>query len=313
MLPPALLGAALFWVYWPTLADLAYTWEADPQYSHGFLVPLFALYLLWLRRDAFVALTPRPSWHGVLPLALALGMLVAGGYIYSPWLTQASLLVALAGLCLALGGWGVLRAAAPALAFLAFMVPLPGRLDKALAGPLQEVATVASTNALQTLGFFAQSEGNVILLSDYELGIVGACSGLRMLMVFVATSTAVAILLERSMLQRLLIVASSVPIALVCNVLRITTTGIMHEAAGHEVANRVYHGIAGWLMPFLALGFLGLELLVFRRLFLPVAPPPDAKDALRPYLTSPGANGAVRPSLHARGAGDGAAAAPAHS
>jgi exosortase len=150
------------------------------------------------------------------------------------------------------------------------MVPLPGRLDKALASPLQRIATLASTDALQTFGFFAQAEGNVILLEDYELGIVEACSGLRMLMVFLATSTAVAMMIQRSLLQRILVVLSAIPIALFCNIVRITVTGILHETAGHEVANLVYHNLAGWLMAPLALLLLGAELLIFRRLFLPV-------------------------------------------
>lgn len=149
------------------------------------------------------------------------------------------------------------------------MVPLPGRFEKILAGPLQQISTLASTNALQTFGFFAQSEGNVIILSDYELGIVEACSGLRMLMVFLTICTAVALLVRRPLTQRLLIVASSVPIAVLCNVIRITTTGMMHETVGHELANQVYHGVAGWLMAPMALAFLGLELLIFNRLFVP--------------------------------------------
>jgi exosortase len=278
------LGAALVWAYWTTLTDLAQTWRTNPQYSHGFLVPLFTLFLLWQGRAEWSSLVPRPSWWAVPLLMLAAAMRLTGAYYYSPWLEQVSLLPALAGACLGLGGWGALRLAGPAVAFLLFMIPLPGRLDTALAGPLQHISTLASTNALQTLGFFAQSEGNVIILSDYELGIVEACSGLRMLMTFLAASTAVAILLRRSLLQRVLIVASAVPIGLVCNVLRITTTGIMHETAGHEIANRVYHDVGGWLMPLLALGFLGVELLIFRRLFIRVEADQSPGASLAPRL-----------------------------
>ncbi len=264
------LAAASLWAYWPTLEGLVHRWSGDPQYSHGFLVPAFAAFLLWRRRADFVALPSRPTWWALPVLAVAAAMLLAGGYYYSPWAEQASLLPALAGLVLAVWGWKALRLAWPALAFLLFMVPLPGRLDKALAAPLQNVATMASTNILQTLGFFAQSEGNVIVLSDYELGIVEACSGLRMLVVFLAASTAVALTMRRSMLQRVLVVLSAVPIALLCNVLRITATGVAHETIGHGAANLLYHDLAGWLMAPLALGFLGLELLLFRRLFIPL-------------------------------------------
>jgi exosortase len=263
------LGAACLWAYWPTLLGLAHIWATDPQYSHGMLVPLIALVLLWRRRDRLASISLRPCWYGAPFLAVAAVMQATGAYYYSPWLEQMSLLVALGGLCLSLGSWALVRAVAPAGAFLLFMVPLPGRFEKILAGPLQQISTLASTNALQTFGFFAQSEGNVIILSDYELGIVEACSGLRMLMVFLTISTAVALLVRRPLSQRLLIVASSVPIAVLCNVLRITTTGVMHETVGHELANQVYHGVAGWLMAPMALAFLGLELLIFRRLFIP--------------------------------------------
>ena len=197
-------------------------------------------------------------------------MYLAGAYVYSPWAEQISLIPALAGIVLACWGWKALKLSWPALAFLLFMVPLPGRLDKALAAPLQRVATLTSTNVLQTFGFFAQSEGNVIVLTDYELGIVEACSGLRMLVVFLATSVAVALLVRRSPLQRTLIVLSSVPIALLCNVIRITATGMAHETVGHAAANLIYHDLAGWLMAPLALAFLGIELVLLRRLFVPV-------------------------------------------
>jgi exosortase len=137
-----------------------------------------------------------------------------------------------------------------------------------MASPLQRIATLASTNVLQTFGFFAQSEGNVIILSEVELGIVEACSGLRMLVVFLATSTVVALLIRRSLLQRVIVILSAVPIALFCNVVRITVTGMLHEGTKHEFATFVYHDLAGWLMAPMALALLGIELVVLRRLFI---------------------------------------------
>jgi len=274
--PAVLLGTAFAWAYWPTLNDLCKRWLTDPQYSHGFLVPLFAAFLLWQRRERLRSTTCQPSWLCAPLFALAATMHIVGGYYYSPWLEHMSLLPAIAGLVVAIWGCRALTVALPALAFLLFMVPLPGRLDKALAAPLQRVATLASTNAIQTFGFFAQSEGNVILLSDYELGIVEACSGLRMLTVFLATAVAVAAMTPRSWKQRLVVVISAVPIAVLCNVIRITTTGIMHETVGHRIADLVYHNLAGWLMAPLALAFLGIELLILRRLLV--------IEPMRPFL-----------------------------
>src|SRR5262249_5963463 len=153
---------ALIWAYWTTLGELARTWRADPQYSHGFLVPLIALVVLWQKRAELFAVAPQPSWYGVPLLLLAAAMHLVGTYFYSPWLASVSLLAGIAGACWALGGWRTLGQVWPAIAFLLFMIPLPGRLDTALAQPLQRISTVASTNVLQTLGCFAQAEGNVI-------------------------------------------------------------------------------------------------------------------------------------------------------
>lgn len=284
LVPGTVLTVALLWVYWPILYILSQRWLTDPQYSHGFLIPLFALFLLWQRRERLLTSAYQPSWLGIPVLAVAGAMQLAGGYYYSPWLEQVSLLPAIAGLALVIGGRAALAAGWPALAFLLFMVPLPGRLDKALTGPLQRVATLASTNVLQTLGFFAQAEGNVIVLRDYELGIVEACSGLRMLMVFLATAVGVALTVRRSLKQRVIVVLSAVPIAVLCNVIRITTTGIMHDTVGHEVANLVYHNLAGWLMAPLALAFLGLELLILGRLF--VIEPEVSPQVVRPWQST---------------------------
>jgi exosortase len=169
---------------------------------------------------------------------------------------------------LLLGGWTAWRWAWPALAFLVFMLPLPHRIAVAMAEPLQNFATVTSSFTLQTLGFPALAEGNVILLNDVDIGIVEACSGLRMLVIFFALSTGVALLIRRPLWERLLLVASAVPIALVVNILRITATGICYDQIGKGWTDAVFHDLAGWLMMPAALVLLAVELCVLRRLFL---------------------------------------------
>jgi exosortase len=255
-----LLLAGAGWAYWPTGVRLVEGWCYDPQYSHGFLIPPIAAALLWQRRHDLAGLTWETSGWAV-PLALLAGALLAlGGRYEFPWLSAVSLLPMLAAICLAVGGRPLLRGVWPAILFLVFMVPLPGRLQGLLARPLQRMAANASTHLLQTLGFPAQADGSVILLNEVELEVVDACNGIRMLVAFVALSTAVAALLVRPWYQRLLLLSSAVPIALVCNVLRITTAGVLYETAGSSTAHFVYHDLAGWLMIPLALGFLLLEL-----------------------------------------------------
>jgi exosortase len=277
LLAAAVAGlAALVWAYWTTLAEMAQCWARDPQYSHGYLVPAFALVLLWLRRDRLADGLSASSWWCWALLAAGLALRLYGGLLYYVWLDQISLLPTLAGLALLLGGRTAWRWAWPAIAFLAFMVPLPHRVSVALAGPLQNLATVVSTFALQTLGFPALAEGNVIRLNEVEIGIVEACSGLRMLVIFFAISTAVALVLRRPMWERLVVVFSAVPVALVVNVLRITATAMLFETVGSPWAHAVFHDLAGWLMMPAALLALGGELWLLRRMFLEVKAPDPA-------------------------------------
>ena len=266
------LGAVCAWAYWPTLTALAGRWATDPQYSHGYLVPGFALALLWMRARQTERASLRASWLGLPILAAGLLLWLASAYAYNDWLEACSMLICLAGLAGLLGGLPALRWSWPSVAFLLFMVPLPWGVERSLAYPLRTVATVASNYALQTIGLPSVAEGHTILLRQTPLLIAEACSGLSMLVIFVALSTAMAIVVRRPWWERLLIVLSALPVAVLSNVVRITVTGLMHEWVGREMADLVFHDLAGWLMMPFALVVLWLELWLLGKLFVEVAP-----------------------------------------
>jgi exosortase len=277
------LGGCLLWAYAPVVAGLIGRWSREDVYAHGFLVPGFAICLLWLRREKLQSVSAGYHWGGLAILLAGALMRLAGAYIYFEFLEAFSFLVCLTGLVFFLGGKQALGWAWPALGFLIFMIPLPFRVETAAALPLQRLATKASTYLLQTLGVPAFAEGNVIHLREARLGIVEACNGLGMLVSFVALSTALAILIKRPMLDKVIIVLSAVPIALAANVLRITFTGILHETAGSAWADLFFHDLGGWLMMPVALALLWLELKVLSRLL--VAPnPEEVGSALAPFI-----------------------------
>jgi exosortase len=282
------------WVYWGTLRQLVRTWWIDPQYSHGYLVPVFALALCYFRRDRLKNL--QPSAWAIALLAAGIGLRMLAAYFYLTWLDQVSLLPIVGAICLAVGGWPLLDCAWPGIAFLLFMIPLPGRLEGVLSDPLQRIATIGSTNVLQTLGFFAESEGNVIRLSTEDLGVVDACKGLHMLVVFFALSTGVAIISTRPLYQRAIVILSAIPIALLCNILRIAVTGVLYETTNPKLADLVFHDVAGWLMIPLALGFLALEFWLLDRIFVPVKEE-AASVILGPEKLAPRKNGAAQNSV----------------
>jgi exosortase len=277
-------AACLAWAFWPTFLDLAQSWN-DPQYSHGYLVPVFAACLLWIRRGRLDRAALRPSWWGLSPLAAGLALRLCGGLLNIAWLEQIALLPCVAGLCLLAGGRAAWRWAWPAILFLAFMIPLPYSVATFLSRPLQWLATVCSTFVMQTVGLPALADGNVITINENALNIVEACSGLRMLVVFFALATAFAIVVRRPWVDRLILLASAVPIALASNILRITLTGVLYECGvNSETAHLFFHDLAGWLMMPLALVLLWAELKLLSLLL--IDPPAAPARATRPAAAS---------------------------
>lgn len=267
---------AVFAAYWDpwgpatSLGKIAHEWEHKPVYSHGYLVPLFALGLLWLRRDRLKLGLCAPSGWGLLLLGLAAGLRLAGGYFYFEWFDYLSILPMLAGLCLLIGGGHALKWAGPSIVFLFFMLPLPYRVEVALRTPLQRVGTVASCMALQTLGLPAYAEGNQIHgITEHPLEVEQACSGLGMMMVFFAMCAAVVYLIShRPLWERLLVLLSAAPIAIFANVIRISATGTLFAWGFDRAANILHEQLSSFLMMPIALSLLGLELWFFSRLVI---------------------------------------------
>lgn len=284
--------AVLVWMHWPSLAIMVDDWSSDPKYTHGYLVPVFSLSLLWIRRDRLTSLVPRPSIWGLALIALASAAFLLGGMVVVPWFQGLALVLALIGWSAMVGGWPVLRWTGPAILFLIFMLPLPGRVEIMLGLPLQSIATRCGVVLLQLLGVPAVNEGNTILLTTQTVEVAEACNGLAMLITFIAISTGFAMLIHRPIIDKILIVVSSIPIAIVCNVARITVTGYLHEKVGEKIANLVFHDLAGWLMMPLALVLLWLELIYLSHLFpsenrLEVSLTPELKSSLSAATSPP--------------------------
>jgi len=261
------LAVVALWAFWPTLAELGQKWIHDPQYSHGILVPLFAAYMLWVRREHLRGDLSPAVLAGGGCLLLAGASRVVSGVLCFTWIDAMAILPCLIGMALLVGGRAAFRWCWPAVAFLFFMIPLPYSIEIALGGPLQRVATLGSAFMLQALGQPAVAEGNTIMLNDVKLGIVEACSGLRMLVTFFTFSTGMAMLIRKPWLEKMCIVLSAIPIALLTNIIRITATGIMYQNH-REFAHVFFHDLAGWFMMPVCLGFLGIELWILNKLII---------------------------------------------
>jgi exosortase len=265
--------------YWNMLTLTASFWSQG-LYSHGWLIPAFSAILLWLRAKPFRPVPSIDRWIGLGIFAGGLAIRIGGAMFYSDPVDRLSFLVVLIGAAMMVGGWHLVRWAGPAIGFLIFMFPLPTRIETRVLGRLQELATIASTFVFQALGFTAVRRGNLIFMDALKgehnpqgmLEVAEACSGLRMATIFVGLSVAIFLLVERPWWDKVVILVSSLPIALFVNMIRIITTGLLFMtplAASEWWAHFLAHDLPGYVMPIMAMALMGLELWVLSKLMVP--------------------------------------------
>lgn len=280
------LSALLLVGFGKTIFDLSDYWS-DPQYSHGYLVPLFSLIWFYLRWEPIGEAPTWERWAGFGLLAFGLAVWLFASYLGIPYVEMVAFLPCIFGLFVLVGGLKILRWAAPGLAMMIFMYPLPGKLNRALLVPLNKIATVASTFCIQTLGIASVRDGNTIRLLGQDLNVVDACSGLRMATIFLAMAVGVALLIERPMWTRIAVVCSALPIAIVTNMIRIVLTAVLYSFGLGRSAEKVFHDFAGYIMPIIALGFLFLFLSILDNLFITV-------ETVKPKVGGMGLNPAMK-------------------
>jgi exosortase len=268
LLPFAPLVAVVSWAYAEPLAQLARRWIAEPDYNHGFLVPAFSAYLLWSRRGMLPSADLKGSWWGLALLSVSIAMRLISSLFFYPTMEAPSLIPCLAGVALLVGGVPALCWAWPSILFLVFMMPLPGAVAGLFSHRLQRMATISSTWMLQLLGVPAVSHGNVIRLTEFDVGVVEACSGLRMLMLFLAITVGASFLISRPLWEKCLIAASALVIGVIANITRITLTALLYEYGDPDWARVVFHDLAGWLMMPVAMLLLAGEIWLLSRLLI---------------------------------------------
>lgn len=242
-----LLGL-IAWLYLPILARLSAQWWSDPNFSHGFFVPLFSLFLLWQDRTNLAQIQRKPSIWGLPLIVFSLCALVVGSLGAEVFLSRASLILLAAGITVFFLGWKMLRAVLFPLAFLILMVPIPAIILNQVTFPLQILASKLAAWALPLLGVPVLREGNVINLPAMPLEVAEACSGIRSLLSLTTLSIMYGYLLERRTLIRVLVAAASVPIAVAANGFRIVGTGLLVQYWNPDKAEGFFHTFSGWLI-----------------------------------------------------------------
>jgi exosortase len=243
-------------LYGHVAANLVRQWITDPNYSHGFFVPLGCGLLLWTSRKSWMATPPRPSDSGLLFVVAAMGMLVVGTLGAEIFLPRASLVVLLGGLLVYFAGWrmlGVVRA--PWLA-LFLMIPLPVIVFNEFAFPLQLLSSRLACALLDVLQIPVLREGNIIMLPFMSLDVVEACSGLRSLMSLITVAVLYSLFFERRTWMRCLLILLAVPVAVLVNALRIVLTALLARHVNAQFAEGFFHALSGLILFVLSFGVL---------------------------------------------------------
>lgn len=250
-----LVLAGLFvWLNFWQFEILLHNWIDKPNWSHGFLIPLFSLYFLYTQRDALLLAKRRVCLLGLPIMVLGIGQALAGVEpIRNNWTSHLGMIPLLFGLVLYLAGPRIIRLTWLPIVFLIFALPIPGSLYTRLALPLQNLAASASQIILKVCGVeIVVRHSSLTLLSatgiERQLTVAEACSGMRMLMAFMALGVAMAYLDDRPIWQRVVLVIMGIPIAVVCNVIRVVITSTMYVWDRPELGQDFMHSFTGMLM-----------------------------------------------------------------
>jgi len=257
-----MLAILLFLAYRVTIIDrLVHQWWNDPNWGHGWLVPLLSLYMISTQRERLAGARRTTSLAGLGLLVGSLGLylwtLLVRPQVY---VQGGSIVLTLLGIVLYLGGWQIFRSAWFPVAFLGFAVPLPGALYERVTWPMRKLASDLSAGLLSLIPDLDAERSGVTIDYVYQgevgppLNVEEACSGMRLMMAFVALGLMMAYLGRRPLWQRVVLVLFCVPIALMCNVLRVTLTGCIHVFKIESLASDVAHELLGIAMLPVAIG-----------------------------------------------------------
>ncbi|UCF14270.1 MAG: exosortase [Phycisphaerales bacterium] len=262
----SIVMTALIWSYRSGVADLWDTWRRSDEYSSGLLVPFLAIYILWVKRSEIALCPIRPSAWGLLAFAGAQTVRFLGLFLMYGSAERLSIVLSIVALILLLFGWQLLKKVYPILLFLCLMLPWPNSIQNSIGLNLQRYATSSAVFCLEVIGYEIVQDGNVIRIGDVSVAVLEACNGLRMITAFFVISGLVVLLVNRTWWEKLIVLASSLPIALLCNTIRLAVTAMFFTVLEGENWVDVFHDFGGYAMMPLALAVTVGELWLLNRL-----------------------------------------------
>jgi exosortase len=248
-------AALLLVCYIPVLTQLIHVWSKDGDMGHGFFVPIVAGYIVWQRRAELAAIRPEPNYLGLIAIAVGAILMVIGTLGAQIFIARVAFLISLAGVVYFLGGKPIMRVVAFPLFLLVFMIPIPVIIYSRITLPLQLFASTVAEHILALLGIPVLRDGNVLELASQRLSVVEACSGIRSLLSLTFLALVYGYFFDSKPWMRWLLLAATIPIAIMANASRVTLTGLISEYRV-DLAQGVFHTLEGWVLFIVALVLL---------------------------------------------------------
>jgi exosortase len=248
-----MVGLSFIALYYHVIYKMVHDWSIDDNYSHGFLIPVISGYLIWQNRKKLMELPVKPANSGLLLLLLSLLFFIAA-YVGAELFTMRfSMILVILSAIVFLAGWSMAKALLLPVGYLLFMIPLPAIIWNKIAFPLKLFATKMAVLVIKAINIPVYSEGNIIYLANTTLEVVDACSGLRSLTSLLALGAAFALISDHSRVKKIILFLSAVPIAILVNIFRLSSTATLARYFGAKVADGFLHEISGIIVFFLAL------------------------------------------------------------
>lgn len=250
-----LLAGIFILTYIPTLFWMWDRWfSRDSYYSHGILVPFVTGFLIWQRRKELALIQPE-SCRGGMPLIITGILIHILSSLFRVYFTSGfSMLIVLTGMILHFYGWKILRSIVFPIGFLIFMIPTPLVVIANISFKMKLFAAQIATAALNNMGLLAIREGSFIKMQHAYVIVDDVCSGLRSLISLTALGSIFAYGMKAPMLKRILLFLSTIPIAIITNVVRVVFLASLSEIWGPQFATGFLHDLSGFAV--FALAFL---------------------------------------------------------
>lgn len=243
-----ILVSAFGAVYSHTIAKLVKDWSIDPNFSHGFLIPVVALYMIWHKRESLQKIPARPVNAGIFIIIIGMLAHIAGNLGAELFVQRISMLITLFGAVLFLHGVRMCKALLVPLFYLLLMIPIPSIIWNKIAFPLQLFAAARASEMIQLISIPVFREGNILHLANTSLEVVDACSGIRSLTSLLALSGAFAYISPLKAGNKWVLFLSAIPIAVAVNVFRLTVTACAAVWIGPETAHGFLHDMSGLIV-----------------------------------------------------------------